>query len=155
VAVRKRRSCLSTAAKSVTAPAFGLTITKVGTAAWADDSVAFPILGQNLTSDVNTPKHAGNTAWEGGDFHISKTISSKRMRSKRRIRSLRKSKASGDFRISEGPVVSAAATALGVEEIDLPKLPQVYESPWLFAIARDPDTIFCLLECRLACGVQR
>src|ERR1043166_215031 len=64
------------------------------------------------------------------------------MRSKRRIRSSRKFKASGDFRISEGPVVSAAATALGVEEIELPKLPRVYESPWLFAIARDPDTIF-------------
>lgn len=64
------------------------------------------------------------------------------MRSNRRIRSSRKSKASGDFRISEGPVVSADATGLGVEEIDLPKLPRVYESPWLFAIARDPDTIF-------------
>ena len=91
---------------------------------------------------MNTPKHAGNSAWEGGEFYISKTISSKRMRSKRPIRSSRKSKASGDFRISEGPVVSAAATALGVEEIELPKLPRVYESPWLFAIARDPDTIF-------------
>ncbi|MGH8100048.1 MAG: DUF4912 domain-containing protein [Chthoniobacterales bacterium] len=29
-----------------------------------------------------------------------------------------------------------------MEEIDLPKLPRVYESPWLFAIARDPETIF-------------
>jgi hypothetical protein len=64
------------------------------------------------------------------------------MTSKRRIRSARKSKASGDFRISEGPVVSTAAGALGAEEIDLPKLPRVYESPRLFAIARDPDTIF-------------
>ncbi len=64
------------------------------------------------------------------------------MPSKRRIRSSLKSKAIGDFRISEGPVVSAAARALGVEEIDLPKLPRVYESPRLFAIARDPETIF-------------
>jgi hypothetical protein len=104
--------------------------------------LAFPNFRPESNQRCDTPKHAGNSAWEGGDFHISETISSKRMRSNRRIRSSRKSKASGDFRISEGPVVSAAVTALGAEEIDLPKLPRVYESPWLFAIARDPDTIF-------------
>lgn len=102
----------------------------------------FSILGQNLNTDANMPKRAGDSACQGADFHIAKTILSKRMPSKRRIRSSQKSKASGDFRIAEGPIVSAAGRALGVEEIDLPKLLRASESPRLFAIARDPETIF-------------
>ena len=45
------------------------------------------------------------------------------------------------FRISEGPVVRHVAAELGVPP-GLPELPKVYGPPLLFAIARDPRTLF-------------
>src|SRR5215469_2475440 len=51
----------------------------------------------------------------------------------------RKRKSAGDFHISNGPMVDAAAKAFGLE---VDKLPRVYDSSLLFAIPRDPHTIF-------------
>jgi hypothetical protein len=53
--------------------------------------------------------------------------------------SKRKIKSTGDFHISNGPMMDAAANAIGLE---VQKLPRIYDSPLLFAIARDPRTIF-------------
>jgi len=63
------------------------------------------------------------------------------MANKKQIRSPRSSTGNGDFQISNGPVVHTAATPVG-EADTLPKLPGVYDAPRLFAIARDPQTIF-------------
>jgi Domain of unknown function (DUF4912) len=48
----------------------------------------------------------------------------------------------GGFRISEGPVVRFAKGSRKVELGDLVELPRFYGAPVLFAIARDPRTIF-------------
>ena len=50
-----------------------------------------------------------------------------------------KRKTTGDFHISNGPIVEAATKAVAVE---VDKLPRIYDSPSLFAIARDPHTVF-------------
>jgi hypothetical protein len=51
----------------------------------------------------------------------------------------RKRKSAGDFHILNGPMVDTAAKAFGLE---VDQLPRIYDSPLLFAIPRDPHTIF-------------
>jgi hypothetical protein len=63
------------------------------------------------------------------------------MAHKKQIRGPRSSKANEDFQISNGPVVHTTATARG-DANALPKLFRVCDVPRLFAIARDPQTIF-------------
>src|SRR3954466_7147415 len=45
------------------------------------------------------------------------------------------------FHLSEGPVVRSVSAELGLPA-GLPELPRVYGAPLLFAIARDPRTLF-------------
>src|ERR1043166_7423019 len=50
--------------------------------------------------------------------------------------------AGGDFRISNGPIAPLADTNEAERELDAIELPRVSGPPILFAIARDPHTIF-------------
>jgi hypothetical protein len=81
------------------------------------------------------------TVTQGGDFHISNTASSENMPNKKPTRSSQGSNRNGDFQISNGPVVRPDATPAG-EAVSFPKLPRLYGTPVLVAIARDPTTIF-------------
>ena len=53
-----------------------------------------------------------------------------------------KSETASGFRISEGPVVRVARGKRSFDLEDLIELPRLYGEPILFAIARDPRTIF-------------
>jgi hypothetical protein len=53
-----------------------------------------------------------------------------------------KSETASGFRISEGPVVRLARGKRSFDLEDVVELPRVYGEPILFAIARDPRTIF-------------
>ena len=53
-----------------------------------------------------------------------------------------KSATASGFRISEGPVVRVARGKRSFDLEDLIELPRLYGEPILFAIARDPRTIF-------------
>jgi hypothetical protein len=66
------------------------------------------------------------------------------MATKNRKRAKSKSDVTDGFRISDGPMVVSAEEAGGshADVSDIAELPRAYGAPMLFAIARDPCTIF-------------